>query len=285
MRRLTILVALAVTLVASASEASKPPSKPVSGGKPPIAQPQAPKGGATKPASAKPASAKPQPPKGGMPKSTTVKASAPKGSTVKVKSTVVASGGKSKQSKSTSGATKANKTTKTTTVRAAASSEKSVRTSKSATTTKAGTTTTSPTTIDFTATKVGQLLQKNSVQRSKLEAKLQAAGYTGTVYEAGYGFKNFGQFNAAMNQVQNFGYSFDLLKVLMTGIYVDPATSQVYRAQQLPDGSVKLVSPQLATNPVSTLSLGQAKQAIAGGAVMPQVAPTTATSPTVSKDF
>jgi hypothetical protein len=129
------------------------------------------------------------------------------------------------------------------------------------------------------------LLEKNSVQRSKLQAKLQAAGYTGTVYEAAYGFKNFGQFNAAMNQVQNFGYSFDLLKVLMTGVYVDPATSQVYRAQQLPDGTVKLVSPQLATAPAPTLSLGQAKQAIAAGAVMPQLPTTTPTSPTVSKDF
>ena len=82
------------------------------------------------------------------------------------------------------------------------------------------TTTTSGTStriVDFTATDVGQKLQKNSALRSKIEAKLQAAGYTGTAYEAGYGFKNVGQLNAATNQVQNQGYSFELIKVLMTG--------------------------------------------------------------------
>ena len=60
--------------------------------------------------------------------------------------------------------------------------------------------------IDFTATAVGQKLEKNSALRSKIEAKLQAAGYTGSAYEAAYGFKNLGQFNAATNQVQNHGY-------------------------------------------------------------------------------
>src|SRR4029079_2815783 len=96
--------------------------------------------------------------------------------------------------------------------------------------------------IDFTATGVGQKLQKNSALRSKIEAKLQAAGYTGSVYEAAYGFKNPGQFNAATNQVQNHGYSFELLKVLMTGTYVDPDTHAVYRANRLPDGTINLTS-------------------------------------------
>ena len=127
------------------------------------------------------------------------------------------------------------------------------------------------TTIDFTATKVGQKLEKNSALRSKIEAKLQAAGYTGSVYEAAYGFKNLGQFNAATNQVQNQGYSFELLKVLMTGTYVDPDTHAVYRANRLPDGTVNLVSSEFAVNPASTLSLGQSKQAIAAGAEMPKI--------------
>ena len=132
---------------------------------------------------------------------------------------------------------------------------------------------TASTRIDYTATSLGQKLQKNSVQRSKIEAKLQAAGYNGTIYEAAYGFKNLGQLNAATNQVQNQGMSFELLKVLMTGKYVDPKTHVLYQAQRMPDGTVKLVSPDRATNPVSTLSLGQSKQAITGGAVMPEVVP------------
>jgi len=132
---------------------------------------------------------------------------------------------------------------------------------------------TASTRIDYTATSLGQKLQKNSVQRSKIEAKLKAAGYNGTIYEAAYGFKNLGQLNAATNQVQNQGMSFELLKVLMTGKYVDPKTHVLYQAQRMPDGTVKLVSPNRATNPVSPLSLGQSKQAIAGGAVMPEVVP------------
>jgi hypothetical protein len=78
--------------------------------------------------------------------------------------------------------------------------------------------------------------------------------------------------------VQNQGTSFEVLKVLMTGRYVDPVTHQVYRANQMPDGTVRLVSPNLATNPVSSLSLGQAKQAIAGGAGLPVVVPVTTTT-------
>ena len=129
---------------------------------------------------------------------------------------------------------------------------------------------------------MGQKLEKNSALRSKIEAKLQAAGYTGSAYEAAYGFKNLGQFNAATNQVQNHGYSFELLKVLMTGTYVDPDTHAVYRANRLPDGTINLVSSELATNPASTLSLGQSKQSIAAGAEMPEivVVQTTTTSGT-----
>jgi hypothetical protein len=136
--------------------------------------------------------------------------------------------------------------------------------------------------IDFTGTALGQKLQKNSAIRSKIEAKLQAAGYTGTVYEAAYGFKNLGQLNAATNQVQNQGYSFNLLKALMTGTYVDPHTHVVYRANQQPDGTVKLVRTGLATNPASTQSLGQAKQAIAAGVDMPTIETIHTTGPSTT---
>ena len=57
----------------------------------------------------------------------------------------------------------------------------------------------------------------------------------------------------------------------MTGTYVDPDTHAVYRANRLPDGTINLVSSELATNPASTLSLGQSKQSIAAGAEMPEI--------------
>jgi putative transposon-encoded protein len=110
--------------------------------------------------------------------------------------------------------------------------------------------TTSPDRIDFSATAIGLKLQKDNKLRAKIETKLQAAGYSGTVYEAAYGFENVGQLNAATDMVQNHGHSFELLKVLMTGKYVDPKTHLVYRAHQGADGTVKLLSPELATNPV-----------------------------------
>ncbi len=244
MRRLTILVALALVSAVAATEAAKPPAKP------------------PKPtAAAKPTMAKTQPPKGSAPKASTVKGSSVKGSTVKATGPAKASSAKSvKPAKADAKAAKA---------------EMSGRTSSPGSNTNVTTTR-----IDFTATGVGQKLEKNTALRSKIEAKLQAAGYTGSVYEGAYGFKNIGQFNAATNQVQNHGYSFDLLKVLMTGTYVDPTTHTVYRANQLPNGTVNLVRSDLATNPTSTLSLGQAKQAIAAGREMPEIVLVRPTAPT-----
>jgi hypothetical protein len=290
MRRLTILVALAVTLAVSATAVAKPPSKP------PTKSPSV-----SKPAAAKPPA--PTAPKagGGGPKHTSVKPSAPKVSTVKVKSPVgPASAGKpAKAPKSAGSAPKANgsaakagngKSTQTTKASNAKSGKpaKADATTASASTSRKTSATSSPTgsgttgTIDFTSSGLAQKLQKNSALRSKIEAKLLAAGYTGTVYEALYGFKNLGQLNAATNQVQNQGYSFQLLKVLMTGTYVDPQTHVVYRANRLPDGTVQLTNSNQLTNPVSVLSLGQAKQSIAGGATMPVIVttatPTTSTS-------
>jgi hypothetical protein len=283
MRRLTILVALAVALAASATEAAKPPSKPSS--KPTITNTQAPKGGATKSSAPKASVSKVKTTKSGgslsksgSTKSTKVKASA---STKLAKSSTGSAKADTKSAKAKATTTKGEKSKKQTNALASTStsSDGSARTTTSGTTSTSGSTKT----IDFTATDVGQKLQKNGALRSKIEAKLLAAGYTGTVYEAAYGFKNMGQLNAATNMVQNHGYDFDLLKVLMTGRYVDPTTHVVYRAQQLPDGTVTLVKPQLATNPTSTLSLGQAKQAIAAGAEMPEVPTGTTTGTSTTK--
>ena len=280
MRRLTIFVVLAVALAVSTSEAAKPTSKPPTGGKPTITKTQTPKAGTTKAGTVKVS----------VSKGSTVKATSPSGSK-SVKTTQVArGGGQTKVSDSTSlksakadtRMAKADKSVKADTK----TTKAEARTAKagSSTTSTSSSTTTSTSTIDFTATKAGALLEKNSTLRSKIEAKLLAAGYTGTAYEAAYGFKNVGQLNAATNQVQNHGTSFELLKVLMTGTYVDPATHLVYRAQKLPDGTIQLVKPELATNTASTQSLGQAKQTISGGAVMPEIVvyTTTGTSTTTT---
>lgn len=260
MRRLTFFVVLALALSVAAAEAAKPSGT----GKPKPTTTKAPtaKGQNTKGTSAK----------GAGSKTTTVNGGSAKGSSAKAKG--VQTKADKHLAKSDTKAVKADakvakgerKTGKQTTDSVAKTTTDGARSTTS------GKPTTS-TRIDYTATSLGQKLQKNSVQRSKIEAKLKAAGYNGTVYEAAYGFKNFGQLNAATNQVQNQGMSFELLKVLMTGKYVDPKTHVLYQAQQMPDGTVKLVSPDRATNPVSTLSLGQSKQAIAGGAVMPEVVP------------
>ena len=291
MRRLTTLVALAVTLAASASEAAKPTSKPSTGGKPAITKTQTQKVGVTKTSTAKPSA----------PKGSTVKSTSPSASkSVKptTPTTQVASGGgqtkasgkSAKSAKPDTGIAKADKSVKTQGAQAK-NDAKSTKPGSSTTTTTTTTTASSgrplsgasTPVVDFTATKVGQKLERNSSLRSKIEAKLQAAGYTGTAYEAAYGFKNLGQLNAATNMVQNHGTSFDLLKVLMTGTYVDPVTHNVYRTQKLPDGTTQLVKPELATTSASTVSLGQAKQAITGGAEMPKIVVYTTTAPASSK--
>ncbi len=286
MRRLIILVALAMAGTVAAIDAAKPTTKPAAA-KPTIAKTQPPKGGAAKPttihgSAAKGSMAKASA-KSATVKAATVKSSAAKGSSAKgstVKSTgaqAKASVGKSvkpakadaKVAKADVNVTKVETKTAKAEQRNKKATDSSNRASGGATspTSKTGVSTT----VDFTATKVGQKLEKNSALRSKIEAKLQAAGYTGSVYEAAYGFKNLGQFNAATNQVQNQGYSFELLKVLMTGTYVDPDTHAIYRANRLPDGTINLVSSELATNPASTRSLGQSKQSIGAGAKMPEI--------------
>jgi hypothetical protein len=254
MPRLTILVALALAGTIASTEAAKPSAKPMAP-KPTIAKTQPPKGGAMKPITVHGSSAK------ASAKGPSLKAASAKPTTGKTTGV---------QAKPTSAKT----------VKPAKADAKAAKVDAKATKLPAKTSTnTSPTSntrvstnaIDFTATTVGRKLEKNGALRSKIETKLQAGGYAGSVYEAAYGFKNLGQFNAATNQAQNHGYSFELLKVLMTGTYVDPNTHAIYRANRLPDGTVTLVSADNATNPASTLSLGQSKQAIAGGAEMPDV--------------
>jgi hypothetical protein len=123
-----------------------------------------------------------------------------------------------------------------------------------------GTTTTTPT-IDFTSGAVGSKLTKNTALRTKVQSRLTALGYTGTVYQAAYGFKNLGQFVAATNVSKNLGISFDKLKLQMTGLSVK-ADGTVLKANVGTDGKVTLVDPALVTNAAPTKSLGQSIQTV-----------------------
>jgi hypothetical protein len=123
-----------------------------------------------------------------------------------------------------------------------------------------GTTTTTPA-IDFTSGAVGSKLTKNTALRTKVQSRLTALGYTGTVYQAAYGFKNLGQFVAATNVSKNLGISFDKLKLQMTGLSVK-ADGTVLKANVGTDGKVTLVDPALVTNAAPTKSLGQSIQTV-----------------------
>ena len=169
------------------------------------------------------------------------------------------------------------KTTTTSHTQLVKADTKSAKKSSSASTTRLTTAPTTTATIDFTGGKVGQKLTRNTKLAEKLGNKLTALGYTGDVFEAGYGFKNFGQFNAAVNNAQNHGLSFEQLKMLMTGVSVDAAGVVLY-ANRNSDGSVTMVPLAALTNPAPTTSLGQAKQTLAT-----PIVPLTTTRTTVMR--
>jgi hypothetical protein len=140
-------------------------------------------------------------------------------------------------------------------------SSKHGATTSTSTTTTTQTVTAAPTTVNFTSTSVGQKLTKNTALQSKLATKLTTLGYTGTVFEAAYGFKNLGQFVAATNVSQNLQIPFELLKLQMTGLSVD-AQGHVLQANLGTDGKISLVDPAAATSPAPTKSLGQSIQTL-----------------------
>ena len=126
---------------------------------------------------------------------------------------------------------------------------------------KTGITTTTSTTVDFSKGKVPERLAKNTNLKTKLESRLLAAGYEGTVYQAAYGFKDQGQFIAATNVSRNTGVSFEQLKLQMTGLSVD-ADGVVLKANVGADGTITLVDPADVTKAAPTRSLGQAIKAV-----------------------
>jgi len=145
-----------------------------------------------------------------------------------------------------------------------AKSKTTASTSSKTTSTSSTSATATTSTIDFTNGSVGQKLSKTSALRSKLESRLKSLGYTGTVYQAAYGFKNLGQFVAATNVSRNLGVSFTQLKTQMTGLSVK-ADGTVLKANLGPDGKVTMVAPADVTNAASTKSLGQSIQTVKSG--------------------
>lgn len=134
-------------------------------------------------------------------------------------------------------------------------------TSSTGTETTTTATTTTPTAVDFTQGPVAEKLARNTNLRTKLEARLQAVGYDGTVYQAAYGFKNQGQFVAATNVARNTGASFEQLKLQMTGLSVD-ADGVVLKANLGPNDTITMVDAADVTNPAPTKSLGQALKTV-----------------------
>jgi hypothetical protein len=134
-------------------------------------------------------------------------------------------------------------------------------TSSTGTETTTTATITTPTAVDFTQGPVAEKLARNTNLRTKLEARLQAVGYDGTVYQAAYGFKNQGQFVAATNVARNTGASFEQLKLQMTGLSVD-ADGVVLKANLGLNDAITMVDPADVTNPAPTKSLGQALKTV-----------------------
>jgi len=164
----------------------------------------------------------------------------------------------------------------TTTANDSTSATSSTSASNTSTSPTGGTTATK---INFTATPVGQKLTKNTALSSKVATRLQGTGYTGSVYQAAYGFKNLGQFVAATNVSKNLGVSFEQLKLQMTGVKVTP-DGTVLKAMTGTDGKITLVDPTKTTDstlsPAQTKSLGQSIQTLKSG-VDPTAAAQTAT--------
>ena len=152
---------------------------------------------------------------------------------------------------------KSTSTASTLTTTSSSSTPTSTTSETSSTSGTSSTTTATTTTIDYTKGKVAEHLAKNANLRTKLETRLQAAGYEGTVYQAAYGFRNQGQFIAATNVSQHLTIPFEQLKAYMTGVAVD-ADGVLWSATVGTDGKLTLVAPEDVTTPVQTKSLGQA---------------------------
>jgi hypothetical protein len=204
-------------------------------------------------------------PKAHGPKTTTVKASstvAPvKSSTTKVKGsaaapkTTTSKGATTKLAKSTTpkGNSAAAKTkgsaTTTTSTTSGTTTTASTTTSGSGTTSSGGT---GSTTTAGTWTPDNPVAQKLSTKSNIMKKAQNVIGMDVDLNNATSGFKNFGQFVAAVNVSNNHQIAFADLKAAMTGIDIDGKP-------------VITTTPTGGTTTTSTLSLGQAIQKLKTG--------------------
>ena len=212
------------------------------------------------------------------PKTTTVTSSttaaSPKGTTVK--SSTVKTKSSSAGPKATS-VSKGATTTKSTTLKGHSAAAKTKSSATTRTSTKSGTTTTSPTTTSSTTsgstttsssgtgstvngttwTPDNPVAQKLSKHSNILKKVTNSLGTDADLNNATAGFKNFGQFVAAVNVSNNLGIDFVDLKAAMTGITMDgkPVTST----------GTTSVTAGSGTTSATTMSLGKAIQKLKSG--------------------
>ena len=189
----------------------------------------------------------------------TNKASAPK--TTKTTKTTTTSSPKGKPT-STGEVSKA-KGPKTKTTTTTAKNSSSTKKSSASTKKDAASTTTSPSTTTTTGTGTGTTWEPTNAVAEKLMgkpnqlAKAKAVIGDTDINLATDGFKNFGQFNAAVNASQNLGIEFADLKAAMTGITLEgektnqPTKSlgqaiQQFRGDVDADAEAKLATSQAA---------------------------------------
>ena len=189
----------------------------------------------------------------------------------KVKTTAPAAGaathGKSATDKpaaapKTTGSTKATGSPKTTGSTKATGSTKTTGHAKTATSTTTTTTTTTTTGTTIPLTPVQQKLQKNTNLAGKLQSRLPAGTDLNT---AAAGFRNLGQFVAAVNVSNNLGLDFTTLKTAMVtdgkslgqaiqaqkGTTVNP-TEQAQRAERDADTMIRSTEKTEKTGKKST---------------------------------
>jgi hypothetical protein len=180
MKRTIFASAMTISMLAIAASAFA--GQHGGSGKPVVTKPSAPKSAAPRPA----ATSKPTPPKSSGSHAATQPRTGGKSSTV--------SHGKSGSTKTTTSA-----------------STKSAGSSKTSKTTKTSSTSVAPST-STTLTPVQQKLQRNTNLAGKLQSRLPA----GTdLQAAAAGFRNLGQFVAAVNVSNNLGIPFSALKTRM----------------------------------------------------------------------
>lgn len=207
-------------------------------------------------------------PKGAAPKSggpkTTQSHGSPKTVSSSPKTTGASSHGAPKTT-TTHGSPKTTTTTKgspksaapTTTSTSAASSTSGSSTSGSSTTTTTTTTTTAPEKLNPIAQKISTKTQLNSKVTSMLPTGV-------TLNEASKGFKNQGQFIAALHVSQNLGIPFADLKTAMTGITPKTTTTTGGTTGGTTTGGTTTGGTTTESQPL--LSLGQAIKKLRPGA-------------------